>query len=72
MAMLCVEAVWPMAILCSRNVNCVCSAFLLHVLYLERDETEGRLLLVPFRLGGLCTCTSQLRTLPANTKLPHI
>jgi hypothetical protein len=40
MAMLCVEDVWPMAILCSRNVNCVCSAFLLHVLYLERVDAK--------------------------------
>jgi hypothetical protein len=40
MAMLCVEDVWPMAILCSRNVNCVCSAFLLQVLYLERVDAK--------------------------------
>ena len=32
-----------------------------------RDETEGRPPLVPFRLWGLCTCTSQLRSFPANT-----
>jgi hypothetical protein len=33
----------------------LCSA-----LHLERGKTEGRSLLVPFGLGGLCTCTSQL------------
>jgi hypothetical protein len=36
---------------------------------LARDETEGRPPLVPSRLGGLCICTSQLRSLPANTAL---
>jgi hypothetical protein len=34
---------------------------------LVRDETKGHPLLVSLELGDLCTCTSQLRFLPANT-----
>jgi hypothetical protein len=34
---------------------------------LVRDETKGRPLLISLGLGGLCTCTSQPRSLPANT-----
>jgi hypothetical protein len=55
-----VADVWQMARLWMFIQGVLCSA-----LHLERDETEGRPLLVPFGLGGLCTCTSQLRSLSA-------
>jgi hypothetical protein len=40
---------------------CLCSVRLV------RDQTKGRPPLVPLGLGDLCTCTSQLRFLSANT-----
>jgi hypothetical protein len=46
---------------------CLFRFFFRAAVCLTRDKTEGCPLLVYFGLGGLCTCTSQLWSLPDNT-----